>query len=146
MRIAGAERLEQPVDGAAGRVDGDARGNLEFPSVDPVAGSHADGSATVRDQRNGVDVIGENGAVPGGGEREGERQPIGLGRHVVVPHRGAGHAAPMQARKAPERVARHHASTGQLVRWNDVSIAIERDEPVQQESGAHGRDASGERP
>ncbi len=81
----------------------------------------------------------------GRGDGEGERQPIGLGRDVVVPHGRARHATPVQAGKAPERVARHDTSGGQLMRGGDVAIAIVGDEPIQQEPGAHGGDAPGDR-
>ena len=141
-----ADRLEQRVDAGACRVDGDACRDLELPFPQQIASAHAGGPSAVRDERHRLDVIGQNRRMLGRGDGEGERQPIGLGRHVVVPHGRTCHATAVQAGKAPERIARHDTSSRQLMRGGDVAIAIVGDDSVQQEAGTHGGHAPGDRP
>ena len=96
------------------------------------------------DERERLDVIGQDRTMSHGGEREGERQPIGFGRDVVVPDRGIA-TAMFQAGKAPQLGARHDTSGRQLMRGSDSLISIEGDEAIESEPGAHGGRASRDR-
>ena len=90
---------------SAGRVHGDPRGDVECAIARRVAHAHAGHPTVVNERGDRLDVIREDRAQLGRRERERERQPVRLGRDVVVHDRGACQPLPPEAREPLNRVA-----------------------------------------
>jgi hypothetical protein len=141
-----AERRQQSIDAAAGRVHDQARADLDGPAAERIADTHPRHPLAVDEQRDRLDMVRQHGAMLGCGEREGEREAIRFGRHVVVEHRGAGQPLAAESRKRLCRAAaREHTAAGQAMGRRHTAIATSGKDAIEDEPCAHGHLAAHQR-
>jgi hypothetical protein len=95
-------------------------------------------AAVLADKRCRIEVVGEDGAMFVRRERPCEGEAIGFQGDVVMPHGSARQSLPLEAGETGDRAGSGvNAAARQPVRSRNLLIATHRNEPVDDESGAH---------